>query len=465
MDGGGCDCVRRSERQQWIGSDQARITGLGADEVIMDMAMKTQIRAVLLAAIIAAIVLISACRQAETNLHVQTEQSPAIAASLVPQATRLSSGRLLVSWQRRLETGGYSFEMAVGNGSQWSDVRTITSGKNLSMFTADLPAVVELPNGNLLAYWELREATEDDPYATRIQTAISTDEGKTWGPALTPYDESLAGQHSFISSFSDHDGLGLLWLDAAEQSKLRMAASKEKGHAKSLEMGSIGLRYAALNSRGEISRESIVDAITCECCPTSATITDRGPVVVYRGRQETSGTKPSEVDPSRPTVRDIHISRLEGDHWTQPRLVHADNWVINGCPDNGPAVDASGSNVVVAWWTQSNQQPKVQVAFSDDAGDNFGQPIRVDAGSGEGQVTVVLLPDHRSAIVGWLEKGMTWAKYVRDTGETSSAVSLGLAPRHSRLPRWIANGDGSVIAVWTRKDRDLPFVSISRISF
>jgi len=105
------------------------------------------------------------------------------------------------------------------------------------------------------------------------------------------------------------------------------------------------------------------------------------------------------VDPSRATVRDIYITRLQGDDWTEPHVVHADNWVINGCPDNGPSVDANGKNVAVAWWTRSGDQPKVQVAFSKDAGDTFGPLIRVDSGNGEGQVTVILRADG-NAIVG-----------------------------------------------------------------
>ena len=426
--------------------------------------MKTQTRKTLLAVILTAIVSIAGCERPVLSLHVQQEPSPTAAASLVPQVTKLSSGRLLVSWQRSLATGGYSFEMAIGDGAHWSDVRTIASGNNLSMFTADLPAVVQLPNGNLLAYWELKAATKDDPYATTIQTAVSINEGKTWGAPLAPYGESLSGQHSFISSFPTHDGVGLVWLDAAEQSKVRLAFKAQEAPG-GMEKGSIGLRYAALNTQGEASGGSFVDPITCECCPTSAAITDRGPVVVYRGRQEASGTKPSQVDPNRPTVRDIYISRFEDDRWSKPRPVHADNWIINGCPDNGPAIDAKGKDVAVAWWTGSNDQPKVQIAFSGDSGDTFTQPIRVDAGNGEGQATVVLLPDGRSAIVGWLEEGMTWAKLVRDTGKTSLAARLGPAPRHSRLPRWDVNSDNNVTAVWTRKDNDVPCVAVSRITF
>jgi len=427
--------------------------------------MKAQVHKVLFAVIIATLMPVCGCKQAARSLRVNHESSPVSGASLVPNAARLSSGGLLVSWQRPLETGGYSFEMAIRDKGNWSDVRTVASGKNLSMFTADLPAVVQLPNGNLLAYWEVKEATKEDPYATAIHTAVSNDEGRTWGASSTPYGENLSGQHSFVSSFPEHDGIGLVWLDAAEQSKIRLASKAHKADAGSMKMGSIGLRYAALNSSGEALRGSFVDPIACECCPTSATVSDRGPMVVYRGRREPDGTKPSEVDPDRPTVRDIYVSRLERDRWTKPRLVHADNWTINACPDNGPSIDAHGNNVVVAWWTAPADQPKVQIAFSRDSGDSFSEPLRVDSTRGEGQVTAVLLPDGKSAIVGWLEDGMTWAKLVRDTGETSAPVSLGSAPRHSRLPRWVVNRDNSVTAIWTRKDNGKSSVAISRISF
>jgi len=113
--------------------------------------MNRQIHKASLLVIITATIWTCGCQRPVRSLRVEQETPPVAGTSLVPQATRLSSGRLLVSWQRPLESGGYSFEMAIRNGKSWSEVRTFASGKNLSMFTADLPAVVELPNGNLLA--------------------------------------------------------------------------------------------------------------------------------------------------------------------------------------------------------------------------------------------------------------------------------------------------------------------------
>jgi len=417
------------------------------------------------AAFLAAVVSLCACRQSALPVRVEVEHSPVVGAAVVPQLTSLRDGRILLSWQRPLAAGGYAFEMAVRKGGEWSGVRTISSGPNLSMFTADLPAVAELSDGNLLAYWELKDARDGDPYATTIQTAISADEGRTWSKPTQPYGEALSGQHSFLSWFPSKDGIGLLWLDANERSKARYASVVNGSPKADSNLGSIGLRYAALNPKGEVTREAFVDPITCECCPTSAAVTARGPVVVYRGRQESPGMLPSEVRSDRPTVRDIYLTRLDANGWTKPHVVHNDNWVINACPDNGPAVDAIANHLVVAWWTRPNDDPKVQVAFSKDSGDTFGQAIRVDSGKGEGQVTLALLQDGKAAIVGFLEEGQTWARYVTAAGSMSKAVSLGASPRHSRLPKWIADGNRSVVAVWTTKQAELPRVNVARISW
>ena len=422
-----------------------------------------RIRMLSKAAWLAAVLSLAACRQSPLSISVQVERSPVAGAGVVPQLTRLHDGRILLSWQKPLPAGGYSFEMAVQEASEWSGTRTISSGPNLSMFTADLPAVAELPGGSLLAYWELKDARDGDPYATTIQTAISTDEGRTWSKATQPYGEAFSGQHSFLSWFPSKDGIGLLWLDANERSKARYASVVSGSPKADSNLGSIGLRYAALNANGEVTHEAFVDPITCECCPTSAAVTARGPVVAYRGRQEPAGTRPSEVRADRPTVRDIYLTRLEANGWTKPHLVHNDNWVINACPDNGPSVDAIANHLAVAWWTRSNDDPKVQVTFSQDSGDTFGQAIRVDSGKAEGQVTLALLQGGKAAIVGFLEEGQTWARYLTATGSMSPAVSLGPSPRHSRLPKWIADGNRSVVAVWTTKQNELPRINVSRI--
>jgi hypothetical protein len=122
--------------------------------------------------------------------------------------------------------------------------------------------------------------------------------------------------------------------------------------------------------------------------------------------------------------------------------------VIDACPDNGPAVEARDANVAVAWWTRANDHRKVQIAFSGDAGDTFGSPVRVDQGDGEGQVTLAWLEGGDAVVVGWLEDHKVWARVVTRSGEAGPPVSIALSPGHSRLPRWVWR-EGGVFAAYT----------------
>jgi hypothetical protein len=404
----------------------------------------------------ALIILIAATSKNESGrtLRIEPMDSPAPAGSIVPQASVTARGDIILSWQEPLERGGYRFRMSIRHGDQWNAIRTIAQGSDLSMFSADLPGVVEMPNGKLLAYWELKDTGHGDKYATAIQIATSPNEGKTWTTPSRPYRDVPSGQHSFISAFSVGKELGLVWLDAQQ----RTYAPPMEGHMHG--GGAIGLRYVSVDGRGNLTADAFVDPIACECCPTSAAVTRRGPVVVYRDREEAPGTKPAQVDSARPTVRDIYTSRLENGKWTSPRRVFADNWVIDACPDNGPAVDSRGDQIAVAWWTRAGDQPKVQLAFSSDAGDTFGRPIRIDQKAGEGQVTVAWLPGRDAAVVGWLENQQVWARPVDVNGQVGVPIALGSSPRHARLPRWIAR-NRDIIAAFTRQDHSVQVVRIT----
>lgn len=378
---------------------------------------------------------------AQDVLEFQQITSPAEASTFLPQITRRSNGDLVASWMQS-KGKDYVFQLSVRHANQWSPSRTIASGPELSHFTADLPGVAELADGTLVAYWQLTDRSGSDDEATVIQIASSADEGRTWSKPSRPYRDATPGQHGFISSFRVGADLGLVWLDAQSQSRSR--AASHEGSA----LGAIGLRNVTIDKTGRVKSDAWINPIVCECCPTSAIATAAGPVVVFRGRVDQAYTKPSEVHTDAATVRDIQIVRMEDGRWGKPHSVHADHWVFNGCPDNGPAVDGSGRDLVVAWWTAVGDRPKVQVAFSGDAGTHFDAPIRVDLNNGEGQVTVAWNAAANSAVVGWLEDHRVWARTVSRRGRLGIPIALGSTPSHARLPRWVSGPDG-VLASWT----------------
>lgn len=397
-----------------------------------------------------------ACNRAPAQLVVTHEASPAGQKSVLPQLTTLRDGRIVASWLEPLDQGGYAFKLSTRQGQTWSDVRTIASGKELVMFSADLPGIVEMEPGRLLAYWQRFDRTGADPYATAIQLAQSTDDGRQWTEAVVPHRDGVSGSHSFLAAFPVGDRAGIVWLDAKHQHYTPPSGTAGKGAW----MGAMGLRYASIDRTGQLHDDQFIDTVVCDCCPNASTVTAKGPLVAYRDRVAPSGARPEAVGPDAGTVRDIYVTRLEAGGWSTPVRVHADDWVINACPDNGPALDAEEGDAVVAWWTMAGGGPSVKVAFSGDSGGNWGTPTRVDHGKGNGQVTVALLSDGRSAVVGWLEERQTWARLVRANGTMSEPVSLGKSPSRNRLPHWVSTREG-VVALWTRDDSGASSTQVS----
>ena len=64
---------------------------------------------------------------------------------------------------------------------------------------------------------------------------------------------------------------------------------------------------------------------------------------------------------------------------------------------------ASGERIGVAWFTSADSEPRVQVAFSEDGGETFSAPLRIDEGDPLGRVAVSWIDGERFAVT-WLEK-------------------------------------------------------------
>jgi hypothetical protein len=169
-------------------------------------------------------------------------------------------------------------------------------------------------------------------------------------------------------------------------------------------------------------------------------MTDEGPVVAFRDRS------PREV-------RDIHVTRLEGGTWTQPRPLHVDGWQIEACPVNGPALAARGRNVAAAWFAVTDEEGHAYAAFSTDAGRTWGDPIRLDDAVAMGHVDVEWMEDG-AAVASWVEfvnqRAQIRVRRVEPSGRRSVAhliagTGAGSVAGYPRL----AAANGELILAWT----------------
>ncbi len=368
----------------------------------------------------------SALPDRDWTLTIEPLTSPAAAESSAPQLTT-GSGRAILSWMER-DGPEATLKFAERTTSGWSPARTVATGADLIINAADVPSVRALANGSLAAAF-LRENGED-PEAYDLRLAWSKNGGTTWSAPTSPHHDGTKTQHGFASLFdAPGGGLGLVWLDGR--------ATNPDAAKKSDNMS---LRAAAYTPAGKQLREVAIDTRVCDCCPTSVATTAEGPIVAYRNRSDTE-------------VRDIYVSRLLAGRWSTPVAVHNDNWKIEACPVNGPAVSARNRDVVVAWFSALKEEGKAFAAFSHDGGRTFGAPARVDDVAANGHVGIEMLKDG-SAAVTWIEfaNGRSQFKVRRIEAGGSRSVAVTLAgtgdDRVAGNPR-IAQGRDELVFAWT----------------
>jgi hypothetical protein len=352
-----------------------------------------------------------------------------------PSLSTMADGRVLMSWT---EPQGDSFavKVAISDGSGWSKPQTVVARDDLFVNWADFPSAIVLSDGTFVAHW--LQINGDAAYQYDVKIALSHDEGKTWSKPFIPHDDRSQREHGFVTLLpTQNDAFMAIWLDGRSYDTY---ASQE------VEANAMQLRARPITSDGEMGKDTLLDMRTCTCCQTSAVVTDGEDVLaVYRDR-------------SSKEIRDISIVRQTQQGWSAPNVVSVDGWQIEGCPVNGPAIDADSGQVVVAWFTAANDIPKVKVTFSGDDGLTFGDAIEIDNGAPSGRVDVIQQADG-SALVTWVEYAeqgeviLICAVDPKAGCKRPNVLAVSPVGRTVGFPR-MAFGEQGVFVAWTEPSRE-----------
>lgn len=321
-------------------------------------------------------------RPAAEGWSVSELPSPAASGSAQAHLALSAAGEPVLSW---LEPSGDRrvLKFSTFDGSAWAESQTIASGDDWFVNWADLPSVVPIDAATWIAHWLVLKP--EQRYAYDIVYAVSADRGRSWSEPRVLNDDDAIAEHGFVTFFPLNDGIGAVWLDGR-----RIAAlSIEELFASETVVG-MSLYFAQIDSDGTVRERSEIDELVCDCCQTDAAVTSAGPIVVYRDRTQEER-------------RDIVVRRSENARFTAPLEVGRDGWIIDGCPVNGPAIDARDDTVAAAWFTAAGDRPRVRFARSRDGGASFAPTVDVASTGAFGQVDVVLLDDG-SGIVSWWQR-------------------------------------------------------------
>jgi len=339
-----------------------------------------------------------------------------------------AQGKTYMSW-RETKNGQHLLRFATLNGEEWSAPVTIASGSDWFVNWADYPQLVALPQGGMISFFLEKSGPSTFSYDIKL---TRSDDGAHWDEPRVLHDDGKKVEHGFVSLLPYRENAFIAWLDGRNTSD-----NDDHGHAH----GHGGkrpmtLRGAITDPRGNKLKEWELDFSVCDCCQTNAAMTENGPVVVYRDRSVTE-------------VRNINIVRLVDGEWTEPVHIYNDNWVIKGCPVNGPRADSKGNNLAIAWFAEVHGHSEVKVIFSEDGGATFQSPIRINENHTIGRVDLVML-DNESAVVVWMEGSLILARRVNKDHSMGPVWTIAESSdsRSSGFPQMTING-GHLIFAWT----------------
>lgn len=389
-------------------------------------------------AIVAAFLIIGGCQTGKLQENEVTQPKPASLSSPAglqsgePNFFISNEDKLYLSWIEAVGDSANKLCYSVWEDEKWSEAVTIVEGSNWFVNWADFPSLVA--TGNLMAAQWLTKSDEGT-YDYDIKVALSNNKGKTWNPPFTLHQDGVHTEHGFVTLVPlSQNRIFAVWLDG------RNTKSNNHQHGE----GTMSLQSTILDDKGHLQREITLDERVCDCCQTDAVMTDNGLVVAYRDRSEEE-------------VRDIYIVREQENGWSEPTPVYRDEWKITGCPVNGPAIAASGNTVAVAWFSAADaEKPEVKVAFSENGGSHFGEPVHVDLGKPLGRVDIVML-DRELALVSWLEATDKGAEIralqvdIHGQKAASQVIATTIASRASGFPV-MEKAKNHIYFAWTQVD-------------
>ena len=279
-----------------------------------------------------------------------------------------------------------------------------------------------------------------------IRAARSSDGGRTFSPARTISPEGVTGARGWESAAIDDAGVvHAAWLDGRHaQPSPPPAAPAGQASSPAAKHVHGAMRQDIVHAMwrdGEAIVETPVADNVCFCCKTGVAARGGDVFVVWR-----------HLFPGG--VRDIAIARSAdgGRTFGAPVRVSADEWKIDACPDDGPALAIDGTGAIhVAWPTllQEGASPHMAIfeAVSHDGGATFSPRARVDASAtGASHPRIAVSAAGARAIV-WDEVAAEGRRVMYRAGGAAVPFAEGGSASY---PAIVSAPDGFVVA-WTEQ--------------
>lgn len=240
--------------------------------------------------------------------------------------------------------------------------------QNTKFHEEGMPKIAFKSDGSIIATFETSVPVEGARFGTGdIKYAISTDRGKSWTePVSVQAGYPDGGSIGFSNMLRLDDGeIGIAWLGTGPASVVGRP-----------------VMFAKSTKEGGFTKAILIDSVACQCCRIALSTDGNGDVkLAFRNLLPGS-------------VRDISItgSSNNGNSFIQPVSFSGDDWVIDGCPHDGPSIVNNYDNTFAAWYAGSSARENAGVYYAELDKNNNTLTKRMIAARGK-FIQLCLMPD------------------------------------------------------------------------
>ena len=292
---------------------------------------------------------------------------------------------------------------------------------------------------------------------TRVLTARSSDEGRTFAAAVPVHGTDGVGNRGWESIAVDPKGKTFaLWLDHRDMAAPRREgeAHQPSAHQHSPEASQVFV--AALDGK---AAHGIARGV-CYCCRTALVASEGS---VYAAWRHVYADNHRDIA--------FAMSRDDGRTFGAPVRVSDDNWQIDGCPENGPALALDRQRRVHVVWptrvqTGASETLALFHAVSVD-GKSFSPRARIPTSGVAYHPRLHSAPDG-SFVVAWDEAvgGERRVRLARGMPDRSGIVAfrpLDIGGQSDGRYPAIATTPTHVIVAWTMRRSDATRIAVARV--
>ncbi|HVQ17146.1 MAG TPA: sialidase family protein [Vicinamibacterales bacterium] len=300
--------------------------------------------------------------------------------------------------------------------------------------------------------------TANGSAGTRLLSSRSDDAGRTFtSPAPVPGSDASGNRGWESIANSGQGGVVTLWLDHRDTASGGRSGAPmnhaEHQHLASGQPPSDGVARAQLSKLWFAGGADVPKALTggvCYCCKT-AIATDSAGTIYAAWRHVYDGN-----------VRDIAFTKSSdhGRSFAPPLRVSNDNWVLDGCPENGPTmVVDDAKRIHIVWPTlipgaTRTSEPTLALFYSVSADGKVFAPRQLIPTDGVPRHPQLIVAPNGALLVAWDEqaKGTRRVALARGSIDSKGVARFVKQPIgdnvRAEYPALARTSDGTLVA-WT----------------